>query len=79
MGVNVYKSVTDKYSNMIQAFESDFSLAKENDVPFNLKEIQKLIDNEDERILNDIKLLEELSFKIRHNQIEIVEVKEGNN
>ena len=57
------KDVTKKYENMIQAFECDFNL------PFNYKDftmfddLKRLIQNKNERLVKDIELLQELSFR----------------
>lgn len=66
------KEVTNKYINMIEAFECDFALAR--DGKRNLNHLQQGINEKDESLLNDIKLLEELSFNLRHNKLKIVEV-----
>lgn len=57
------KDVTKKYENMIQAFECDFNL------PFNYNyftmfdDLKRLIQNKNERLVKDIELLQELSFR----------------
>ena len=65
------KDVTEKYANMIEAFECDFVLAKQGARSLNY--LQQLINGKDEDILRDIELLEELSFNLRHNRIKIYE------
>lgn len=64
---NKSNDVTDKYKNMIDAFSCDYILAKEG-----LHKLSELnLDNEN--ISRDIKLLEELSWKIRRGIIKIIE------
>jgi hypothetical protein len=65
--------VTEKYKNMISAFSCDFQLAVEEDSNFS---IDKLIAENSKDIVADIDLLNELEFKIRHNQITIIEKEE---
>lgn len=66
---------TKKYLNMIQAFECDFRLEIDEPLEHN---ISKLLRNKklNKKLLKDIELLEELSFNLRHEKIEIVEKKE---
>lgn len=68
------KDVTNLYRNMIESFECDFLLARDNNK--NLNEIQELIDNRNTKIINDIDLLEKLSYGIRYGRLKIIEVKE---
>ena len=65
--------VTEKYYKMIRMFGADMSLAKDDIKLFSFDE---LIKNNTKDIYDDIDLLNELEFKIRHNQIAIVEVGE---
>lgn len=65
------KDVTEKYVNMIEAFECDFVLVRQGER--SLSYLQQLIKDKDEDILKDIKLLEELSFNLRHNKARIYE------
>ena len=65
--------VTEKYKNMISAFSCDFNLAKDNVKHFS---IDNLIEGDCKGILANIDLLAELEFKIRRNQIVIMEVGE---
>lgn len=65
--------LTKKYLNMIMSFECDFALASDNKNEFSLIEIQEQInDKSNLSLLNDIELLKELSFGIRHNKIMII-------
>lgn len=65
--------VTEKYANMIEAFECDFSLATEPDTKYGLDGLQVKIEKGDGRLLTDIELLQELSYKIRQGSIKIIE------
>ncbi len=65
--------VTEKYKNMISMFGADMSLAKDDIKSFSFDE---LIKNNTKDIYDDIDLLNELEFKIRHNQITIIEKEE---
>lgn len=60
---------TDKYTNMIEAFECDFTLAV--DGSFSLTKLQTAIENKNEHVLKDIELLAELSYMLRHGKAEI--------
>ena len=66
---------TDKYVNMIEAFECDFSLAKENNTHYQISKLQDIIESRDEGLMKDIDLLSELSFNLRHGKAKIVELK----
>lgn len=69
------KTKTDKYNHMISAFQCDFTLARDGVIK--LTDLQKNLDIKDERFIKDIKLLEELEFKLRRGIAEIhEEVKE---
>lgn len=65
--------VTEKYANMIEAFECDFSLATEPGTRYGLDELQAKIEKGDGRLLTDIELLQEFSYKIRQGSIKIIE------
>ena len=65
---------TNKYVNMIEAFECDFSLAKENGSHYQVGKLQAMIESRDEGLMKDIDLLSELSFNLRHGKAKIVEV-----
>lgn len=62
------EDVTEKYTNMIQSFECDFSL-------LDIKQKSKVITKKfqvDERLKKDIELLQELSFGLRYGKIKII-------
>lgn len=69
------KDITSKYIDMIDSFDCDFQLAK--DRKFTLKSIQILINMKNKQIIKDIKLLNELSFMLRHKQAKIVLVEDS--
>lgn len=60
---------TDKFNRMIEAFECDFVLARDNG--YSLTQLSQNIRRGDEKILKDIELLEELSWLLRNGQAEI--------
>lgn len=60
---------TNKFNEMIRTFDADLDLALNGETK--LSELQELINEKDERLLNDIELLNELSFLLRHNKAEI--------
>ena len=59
--------VTKRYNKMIEAFECDMTLARNGE-----KDISEL-DFKDPQLLNDIELLESLSYELRYGNLEIVE------
>lgn len=61
---------TNKFNNMIEAFECDFDLAREGEKDLN--ELQELINKKDEKLLKDIDLLCELSYLLRYGKAEIM-------
>ena len=69
---------TNKYNNMISAFQCDFACAR--DANFRLSELDTAIINKDDprhkEITRDIDLLEELEFLLRYGKAKIM-VKEG--
>lgn len=65
------KDVTDRFSKMIEAFECDFVLAREKRI--SLVELQTELQSKNEILLKDIKLLEYLSYGLRHGTIKIYE------
>lgn len=65
------KNVTDKYVNMIEAFECDFSIYEIENCQENEMIVFKFPNTP--RLLKDIDLLKELSFNLRHNKAEIHE------
>ena len=66
--------VKDRYTNMISAFQCDFSLAK--DGYSNLGLLDKMIEEKNPSILQDIELLEELEIGLRYGRLKIIEVEE---
>ena len=66
---------TDKFNNMIEAFECDFNLAVQGD--HTLSELDKQIKEGDLKLLHDIDLLNELSYLLRHGKAEIHLVEEN--
>lgn len=60
---------TDKYNQMIVAFSSDFVLARDGNRK--LSELDTMIKKNNERIMNDIELLEELAYNLRYGKAEI--------
>jgi hypothetical protein len=60
---------TDKYNNMISAFQCDFSLARNGDNK--LSDLDDKIKQKDSILLKDIKLLEELEYLLRSGKAEI--------
>ena len=65
------KDLTEKYVNMIEAFECDFVLAIGG--ARNLSSLQQNIEEKEPDLLKDIELLQELSFNLRHGKLKIVE------
>lgn len=66
------KDVTQKYVDMIDSFECDFSCAKDRKDIFSLSLLQYQLDtNSNSKLDKDIKLLEELSFGLRHGFLTI--------
>lgn len=66
---------TDKFNNMIEAFECDFKLAVQGDRT--LSELDKRIKEGNLKLLHDIDLLQELSYLLRHGGAEIHLVEES--
>lgn len=69
--------VTNKFQDMVSAFQCDFSLAKEG--THSISELDPKIKTGDPRIMKDIDLLEELECGIRYGKLKIVEVSEEDN
>lgn len=65
------KDVTTKYQGMISAFSEDFQLTLMNE--HKLTELQKSIDNKNEKLMRDIDLLDELAWGLRNGKIIIRE------
>lgn len=67
---------TERFSDMIEAFECDFSLAMNKNSKFSLKDLQETIEEDcNSKLKKDIDLLQELSFDLRHNNLRIVRIK----
>lgn len=66
---------TDKYTNMIEAFECDLRLAK--DGRNSLSDFDADLQKDDSKISKDLKLLEELSFLLRNGKAEISLISDG--
>ena len=62
---------TEKFNLMIQTFECDFNLAEEGDYEI-FQKLQDGIKKKQQRIMNDIHLLQELSFLLRYGKARIV-------
>ena len=60
---------TTKFNGMIEAFELDFTLAQNGER--SLSELDKNIKNNDPKLIQDIELLKELSWMLRHGKAEI--------
>ena len=61
---------TEKFNQMISAFQCDFSLA-EKDNPVKLANLDDLIKRKDENLMRDIELLKELDWLLRTGKAEI--------
>lgn len=76
MKEDTHLNVTERYNNMIEAFECDFILAQDNHIDFSLYDLQDQInDDSNEDLNNNIELLKELSYNIRHGKTIICEKK----
>lgn len=60
---------THKFTNMLESFECDLRLAKDNE--FTLLELNEALHDKDSDISKDLELLEELSFLLRNGKAEI--------
>lgn len=69
--IKVKEDVTDKYYQMIAAFNADNVLKCNN--KFFEKE-KKLFEKKDKRLMKDIDLLQELEFDLRHEFVKIVKI-----
>lgn len=65
------KRYTKKYDEMIYAFAFDFCLITEGYEK--LTDMQRMIENNDKRMIEDIKLLGELAYNILYGKVKIVE------
>lgn len=60
---------TDKFTNMLESFECDLRLAKDNE--FSLSELDDALRDNNSKMSKDFELLEELSFLLRYGKAEI--------
>lgn len=65
------KDVTGEYVRMIEAFECDFVLARDDGEQLCL---QEELEKGSERLLHDIELLEKLSYGLRYGKLRILEL-----
>ena len=65
---------TEKYNRMIEAFECDFSLIEQGEKSFT--ELDKLMKDNRYSLAEDMDLMQELSYLLRHGKAEIW-LKEG--
>lgn len=67
---------TNKYNNMISAFQCDFTCVRDRYNSFQLSDLDVAITNKDdprhENINKDIDLLEELEFLLRYGKAKIM-------
>lgn len=82
--MKILEDVTDKYYEMLDSFRADNNLKvmeiQCNEIAYDRSyfEIEKrLIKNKDSKLMNDIALLEELEFELRHDNIRIVRIDKG--
>ena len=71
-----YKDVTEDFVYMIDAFSCDFYLAVQNENK--LLELNKEIENKNQRLLHDIDKLCELSYYLRHGVIKLIKEEKVN-
>jgi hypothetical protein len=69
------KDETPKYANMIQAFECDFGVVEIKKDGFGKDKI-RFDFPVSRQLFEDIELLRELSFNLRHEKIKIINVEE---
>lgn len=79
--MKIIEDVTDEYYNMLNSFRADNALKvreiKENEIAFHKSffDIEKdLIKEDNVHYMEDMELLEELEFNLRHEFIKIVKV-----
>lgn len=72
-----YKDVTEDFVYMIDAFSCDFDLAVQN--KNKLWELNKEIENKNQRLLHDIDKLRELSYCIGNGVIKLIKVEKDKN
>ncbi len=66
-GNNVIIDITDRYVGMIESFQCDFSLNMSDPVKYPLCTIKQ-----SERLVKDVKLLEELSYGLRNGMFKLI-------
>lgn len=71
-----YVDVTEDFVYMIDAFSCDFDLAVQNENK--LWELNKEIENKNQRLLHDIDKLCELSYYMRHGVIKLIKEEKEN-
>ncbi len=69
-GNNTIIDVTDRFVHMIESFQCDFSLYLDDPVMYPLSSIKQ-----SERLVKDVKLLEELSYGLRNGTFKLVVTK----
>lgn len=67
-----YKDVTQEFVYMIDAFSCDFDMALQNEKK--LWELNKEIENKNQRLLFDIDKLRELSYYMSNGVIKLIKV-----
>ena len=71
---------TDKYNNMISAFQCDFTCVRDDISNFKLSELDKIIENPNNpshaKLNRDIDLLEEFEYLLRSGRAKIM-INEG--
>ena len=79
--IKIKKDVTNEYYDMINSFSADNTIKvaeiQDNKIAFGKSyfEVEKeLIKNKNQRLMNDIELLEKLEFGLRHEYLKIVEI-----
>lgn len=72
-----YKDVTEDFVYMIDAFSCDFDLAVQNKKK--LWELNKEIENKNQRLLHDIDKLRELSYYMGNGVIKLIKVEKDKN
>lgn len=72
---NDKQDITEKFKDMINAFESDFNLAFYYEDTTIFDDLKRLIENKNSRLNKDIQLLQDLSFGIRYGIFKIYKVK----
>ena len=71
-----YVYVTEDFLHVIDAFACDFDLAVQNENK--LWELNKEIENKNQRLLHDIDKLCELSYYMRHGVIKLIKEEKEN-